>query len=137
MLNRDRPILKVDGIPLEAQHLAPAKPIERGQLHRRFDDQSLHTVEQTIDFILVVEAGQEAVLLGPVDFVRRIRQKQVSLDRVLERSVDDGVIVNHGVGADAPQLRRVKVLMCLAVSFFSVMPRFWNQGNMGLRSIPK
>lgn len=101
VLNRDRAILKVDGVPLEAQHLAPAKPVERGQLHRRFDDQPLHTVKQPVDLVLVVKAGQEAVLLGPVDLVRRIRQEQVSLNRVLERPVDDGVIVNHGVGADA------------------------------------
>ena len=137
VLNCDRAVFKVDGVPLEAQHLAPAKPIERGQLHRRFDDQPLHAVKQPIDFVLIIEAGQEAVLLGTVDLVRWVRWEQVGLDRVLERPVDDDMIVNDGVGADTLELRRVEVLNVLGGQLLQRYASLLEPGTYGVAKHPE
>ena len=110
MLNRDRPAVKVDGVPLEAKNLAAAQAVESRQLHRRLDQQPAHAVEQAVHLVPVVEARLEAVLPGPVHFVRGVHVDQVGLDRVLERSVDDGVVMDHGIRLHPLHLRGVEVL---------------------------
>lgn len=69
--------------------------------------------------------------------VRRIRREQVGLDRVLERPVDDGVIVNHGVGADALKLRRVEVLNVLGGQLLQRHASLLEPGAYGIAKHPE
>ena len=66
--------------------------------------------EQLVDFMVVIEAAHKLVLLGAFDPDSRVGRDHVHLDGILERPVDDGMVVEHGVGGYTLQLQGVEVL---------------------------
>lgn len=66
--------------------------------------------EQLVDFMAVIEAAHKLVLLGAFDPDSRVGRDHVHLDGILERPVDDGMVVEHGVGGYTLQLQGVEVL---------------------------
>ena len=66
--------------------------------------------EKLVDLMAVIEAAHEFVLLGSFDLVSRVGWDHVHLDGILERPVDDGMVVDHSVGGYTLQLQGVEVL---------------------------
>ena len=110
VLNGEGALRKVDGVPLQPEYLAAAQAVEGGQLHRGLDEQPVHGSEQPVDFGPVVEARLKAVLAGPVHFVRGIDRDEVGPHGILERTVQQRVVVNDRVGLHPLHLRGVEVL---------------------------
>ena len=103
-------LLKVDGVPAQAHHLAAAQAVEGRQLHGHLDECATHGGKQRCKLAFGVEARLIAALARPVHLVRRIHRDQVGLDGVPERPVDERVVMDHGVGLHALPLLDVERL---------------------------
>ena len=71
---------------------------------------ALDGLKQRVDLCAVVEAADEPLLLRALDLVGGIVGDHVHLDCVLERPVDDRVIVDDRVRIDALKLLGVEAL---------------------------
>ena len=103
-------LLKVDGIPAQAHDLAAPQSIEGGQLHRHLDVRARHSRKQRVQLALGVEARLIGALAGAVHLVGGIHRDEVGLDRVAQRPVQNGVVVNDRVGLHPLALLHVKRL---------------------------
>ena len=110
MTDREGVGIQVDGVPLKAEDLAAAQSVEGRQLDGKFQRVALQNLKQCVDLRAVVEVADEGRLLWALDSVGWIEGNQVHLDSILERPVDDGVVVNDRVRVDPFELLGIKVL---------------------------
>ena len=122
MSNRERVISEVNRIPLQAEDFASPQSVKRTEHDNQFQLRALRSGKQLVHLVAVVEAADEAILLGTVDFIRWIGCNQIGLDGILERLVDDGMVVDDRVCVDALKLLRVKILDVLC---FQGAERSW------------
>ena len=100
---------EVDGAPFQAENLAAAQAVEGSQLDRKLQRVAFQMEEKLVDFMAVIEAAHEFVLLGPFDPVSRVGRDHVHLDGILERPVDDGM-----VACLTEDIAAVRELLCRA-----------------------
>ena len=63
-----------------------------------------------LQLVCVEENRFVVIFLGSVHLVRNVLRKHIGFDCILERRVDDGVIMDDGIGLDGFQLIRVEGL---------------------------
>ena len=102
--------IEVDGVPLEAEHLAAAQTVEGSQFDGQLQRMALDGLKQRVDLCAVVEAADKPLLLRALDLVGGIVGDHVHLDCVLERPVNDCVIVDDRVRVDALKLLGIEAL---------------------------
>ena len=98
MIDRNGVLLKIDSAPLQPNDLAAPQAVKRPQQHRKFQLCSCNSFKEFIQFLFVIEATVELILLGSLNFIRRVGRDHVIFDSVLERLMDICVIVDHRRG---------------------------------------
>lgn len=97
VLDGDRLLLKVDGVPSQAQHFAALQPIEGSQHDGKLNQITLCDGEQLLQLLVIVGAAHIFHLLRPLDPIRRIDVDEPSLEGILKRFADVGMTVDHFV----------------------------------------
>ena len=101
--DREHVSLKVDGVPFEPQRLAAAHPVERDHLKQKPELVGLGGLEQRLQLLGVVVLRLVVVVLRRLGLVRRVEGDQIHHHRVLERTVDVGVLPADGAAGDLLQ----------------------------------
>ena len=117
MIDRNGVLLKIDSAPLQPNDLAAPQAIKRPQQHRKFQFCSCNSFKEFIQFLFIIEAAVELILLGSLDFIRRVSRNHIILDRIFECLMDICVIVDHRRGLYPLQLFLIEHLniMCLQI----------------------
>lgn len=83
MIDRNGVLLKIDSAPLQPNDLAAPQAVKRPQQHRKFQLCSCNSFKEFIQFLFVIEATVELILLGSLNFIRRVGRDHVIFDSVL------------------------------------------------------
>ena len=112
--------LKVDSIPFQAHHLATAKSVKGSHQHRQLQLGSPKGFKHLLHLVRREKDRLKAVLSGPVHLVRHILDQHIGLDCIFQCRVNDGVIMDNGIGRDPPEHFRINICKCRASSSRSV-----------------
>ena len=110
-------MLKVDGIPFQAHHLATAKSVKGSHQHRQLQLGSPKGFKHLLHLVRREKDRLKAVLSGPVHLVRHILDQHIGLDCIFQCRVNDGVIVDDGIGRDPLEHFRIKHLQMSGFQF--------------------
>ena len=102
--------LKVHGVPPQAQHLAPAQPVEGCELDDDFQPMTTGGFKQLFHLLGGVVGGQVLLRLGPFYLVHRVAGDQIQLHGVFQRLVQVGVQPQYAGGFQRFQLVEVETL---------------------------
>ena len=103
-------VLKINRIPFEPHHLAAAQSVECRQHDRQLQRGSPRCLKEPVHLVAVIKRGGKPILPGPLHLVSRISVDQIRLDGVLERPVDDRVVVDDSIGGYTLELIGVEHL---------------------------
>ena len=82
--DRERVLLKVNGIPFQSDCLTAAQAVECTEQNRHLKFGSLGNLKESVDFIGIIEATDIAVFLRTLNLVCRVYIDQVNLHGILE-----------------------------------------------------
>ena len=124
MSDRNRIVLKINGIPFQANRLTSAQTVEGSEKNRDFKLGSLYRLEKLLNLIAVIKAADEFCDLGPVHSVRRIHVNQLNLYRIFQRSVKHRVVMDNSSWGYTPELLGIEGLNVKRFQFAEGDTRF-------------
>ena len=105
---------EVDGIPPQAQHLAPPQPVKGRELDDEFQPVPPRRLKQLLHLLGSVVSGHVPFRFGPLHLVHRIAGDEIQFHRLLQRLVEIGVQSQHTGGFQAFSARGDKSSGCVA-----------------------
>ena len=102
--------LKVHRVPPQAQHLAPAQPVEGCELDDQFQPVPPGGFEELLHLLGGVVGGQVLLGLGALHLVHRVAGDQIQLHGVFQCLVQVGVLPQYAGGFQRFQLVEIETL---------------------------